>query len=245
MNALKRYFILLIIPAFAGCDDENAFDCVKTVGSITSYELKVSEISAVEVIGDIQVTIENGVEQRITLTTGENLYPKIDFEVIDGKLFVTDNNKCSWVRKYGNSKLIIKSDNIASIKNSGSRDVRSVGTYNFTGELTLTSQNTSGDYHLNVNGGQLNISSNKVSNFYITGNLNQLNVGFYSGQGRFEGKNLTVNSVNVFHRGSNDIIVNPVHSLSGSIESYGNIVVYGMPDAVEIEQNGVGQVIYK
>ena len=98
---------------------------------------------------------------------------------------------------------------------------------------------------MDVSGDHLKISSNKVSNFYIQGQLSNLTVGFYSGQGRFEGENLVVNSVNVFHRGSNDIIVKPMQSLSGSIESYGNIVVHGVPDVVDIEYNGTGQVIYK
>ncbi|MDH5365796.1 MAG: DUF2807 domain-containing protein [Cyclobacteriaceae bacterium] len=239
-----RYIVLLITVSFWGCDNENAFDCVKTVGDFSTYEIALPSFTEIEIIGDISLQIENSIEQSVSLTTGQNLYPKIDLKVVDGKLTVADNNDCSWVRKYGNTTLHIKSNNITSIKNSGSRNVNSIGTYNIANNLYLISKNASGDYYLDVTGRELRISSNKVSNFYINGSIEKLFVGFYSGQGRFEGTDLIANNVNIFHRGSNDMMVNPQLLLTGSIEAFGNLIVTNVPDSVNIIQNGPGQVIY-
>lgn len=244
MTRLKRYFILVIIGSFLGCDNENAIDCLKTVGDFTTYEIEHSAFTEIEINGDIALNIENSIEQSVSLTTGQNLYPKIDFVIVDGKLTISDNNDCSWVRKYGNTTLHIKSNNITSIRNNGSRDVNSVGIYNIENSLFLFSKNASGDYYLDVTGRELKISSNKVSNFYINGSIEKLFVGFYSGQGRFEGADLMVNNINIFHRGSNDMIVYPQLLLTGSIEAFGNLIVMNGPDSVNIIRNGSGQVIY-
>lgn len=238
MRTLKRYSIVLIVVAFVGCDNEDAFDCIKTVGDINHHELDLEGFNKIELIGDIQLYIENSETQSVLLATGDNLFPKIDLEVVDGQLTISDNNKCTWARDYGNTVVTVKSNGISLIKNSGSRDVVSIGTYNIDKELYLISQNASGDYYLDVSGNYLNISSNKVSNFEITGSLEKLYVGFYSGHGRFEGQNLTANTVSIFHRGANDILVKPTLLLDGSIESFGDIVVYGQPEVVDIEYNG-------
>lgn len=245
MTILKRYTFLLFIILLISCNDENAFDCVKTVGNTSTYTIDLPSFNEIEIIGDIQLYLENSTDQIVSLTTGENLFPKINFEVVDGLLTVSDNNRCNWARKYGNTILTIKSNNITAIKNSGSRDINTIGTYNYSGKFTLTSVNASGDYYLNIKGDMLRISSNKVSNFYINGTVDDLFVGFYSGQGRFEGEKLYATSVKLFHRGSNDIIVKPLETLTGSIESFGNIVVHGQPSLVDVEQNGEGEIIYK
>jgi len=242
----KRYisYIILLSILLISCDDENAFDCVKKVGDISTYEIILPEFNKIEIIGDITLNIENDINQSVSLSTGQNLYPKIDFEVVDGKLTVSDKNYCTWVREYGNTTLHIKSNNITSIKNSGSRSVNSVGVYTIDNSLTLFSKNASGDYYMDVAGKELKVSSNKISNFYINGEIEKLFVGFYSGQGRFEGANLITKNIKVFHRGSNDIIINPQLLLTGSIEAFGNLIVMNTPDSINIVKNGKGQLLF-
>ncbi len=66
--------------------------------------------------------------------------------------------------------------------------------------------------------------SNNLSFYYIDGVVETLYVGFYSGSGRFEAENLIAQNVIIFHRGTNDVIVNPQQSLTGELRGTGDLI---------------------
>ncbi len=51
----------------------------------------------------------------------------VDAIVVDGKLILTDNNSCNYVRNYGVTKIYITSPNITEIRSSTQYDVSSDG----------------------------------------------------------------------------------------------------------------------
>jgi len=101
-----------------------------------------------------------------------------------------------------------------------------------------------GDFLINVNNNQLVIQSNNVSRFYISGTTTQGLFEFYAGDSRIEAQNLTAQDIIVFHRGSNDMIVKPINSITGKMVSTGNIVLKNNPPLVDVQQLYQGQVIY-
>jgi len=48
----------------------------------------------------------------------------------------------------------------------------------------------------------------------------------------------------VYHRGSNDMIVNPQISLTGELRGTGNLISLNTPPIVEIDQLYTGQLIF-
>jgi hypothetical protein len=101
-----------------------------------------------------------------------------------------------------------------------------------------------GDFLLNVNNDYLHIESNNVSRFYLSGQTNQANLFFSFGDGRIEAQNLIAQTITVYHRGSNDMIVNPIQSISGTMNSTGNIILKNVPSVVDVQQLFSGHVIY-
>ncbi len=87
--------------------------------------------------------------------------------------------------------------------------------------------------------------SNNISSFYISGQVVDLFIGFYSGAGRFEGENLEAQNIDVYHRGSNDMVVNPQQSLTGELRGTGDLISLNSPPIVEIEQLYTGQLIFQ
>ena len=69
-------------------------------------------------------------------------------------------------------------------------------------------------------------------------------VGFFSGSGRFEGENLIAQNVEISHRGSNDMIVNPILSLTGIIRGTGDVIVINQPPLVDVEEIYIGELIF-
>ena len=102
-----------------------------------------------------------------------------------------------------------------------------------------------GDFRLQVNADNLRVTANNLSSFYISGETNKLYVGFFSGTGRFEGANLTAQEVSIYHRGSNDIIVNPQQLLTGELRGTGDLISKNNPPNVEVEQFYTGELIFE
>ena len=97
---------------------------------------------------------------------------------------------------------------------------------------------------MNVNNSQLVIENNNVSRYYISGNTDEALLNFYAGDGRIEAPNLIAQSIKVYDRGSNDMIVRPIQSITGTMVSTGNIILMDYPPIVDVQQLYIGHIIY-
>tara|TARA_R110002073_G_scaffold148335_3_gene301419 strand:- start:15297 stop:16013 length:717 start_codon:yes stop_codon:yes gene_type:complete len=232
------------------CNSEDALDCFQTEGNIVQQEIVVSSFEKIVVNRDIELIVKEGSDYRVIIETGENLLNDVLVIVVDNELQLTDNNTCNYVRDYGNTKVYVTAPNITEIRNSSQYEVSSEGILTFP-ELSLVSEDfnapgsfTVGDFRLQINNDKLRVVTNNISSFYMSGTVNSLFVGFYAGAGRFEGENLIAQSVDVFHRGSNDMIVNPQISLTGELRGTGNLISVNQPPTVEVEQFYTGELIF-
>ncbi|QNK76352.1 head GIN domain-containing protein [Winogradskyella undariae] len=242
-------YILMCLLLFT-CNSEDANDCFQTSGSIIQQEVIVSSFEGVFVNRDIELILKEAPEYKVIIETGENLINDVKVEVIGNQLVLTDNNSCNYVRDYGITKVFVEAPNLIEIRTSTQYDILSDGILNYP-NLTLFSEDfnsenefTVGDFKLSINANNLSIQSNNLSFFYIEGNVEDLFVGFYSGSGRFEGEYLIAQNVNVYHRGTNDMIVNPQQSLSGELKSTGNLFSVNEPPDVDIDRLYTGQLFF-
>ncbi|NRR90312.1 DUF2807 domain-containing protein [Winogradskyella undariae] len=246
MKKLTYLFVLL----FLSCNSEDANDCFQTSGDLIQQEVIVSSFERILVNRDVELIIKEAAEYKVVVESGENLINDVIVEVVGNQLILIDNNSCNFVRDYGITKVFVETPNLTEISTSTQYDISSDGVLNYD-NLTLYSESfntdndfTIGDFRLTINSERLNITSNNLSFFYIDGNVEDLFVGFYAGAGRFEGENLIAENVNVFHRSSNDMIVNPQQSLSGELKSTGNLFSVNEPPDVDIERLYTGQLFF-
>jgi hypothetical protein len=140
---------------------------------------------------------------------------------------------------------------LKSIRNSSEYAVYCDDTLHFP-ELTLISENYSeprspatGDFYLKINNRRLTIVSNNLSRFLIQGKTEYLNVNFYAGLSRFEGKNLRADIIRVLHNSANDMEVFPVNEIHGDLYSTGNLLIYNTPPVIDVTEHYRGKVIFK
>jgi len=245
----KLYYIGIVVLIFA-CNSEDASDCFQTEGNIVQQEFDVNSFEHILVNRDVELIVKQGSEHQVIIETGENLLSNVLAEVVNNELQLTDYNSCNYVRDYGITKVYVTAPNITRIRNSSQYEVSSDGILTFP-ELSLISEDfvvpdnfTVGDFRLEIEGDKLDVIANNISSFYLSGTVNDLFIGFYSGAGRFEGENLIAQNVDVFHRGSNDMIVNPQISLTGELRGTGNLISVNQPPMVEVEQFYTGELIF-
>ncbi len=200
---------------------------------------------------DIELIIKEGLEYEVVLETGENLMNDVEAFVVSNELILTDNNSCNYIRDYGITKIYVTAPNLTTIRSSTQYDISSDGILNFP-NITLVCEDfntpgsfTVGDFRIQINSTRLRLVSNNISSFYISGQVDDLFIGFYSGAGRFEGENLEAQNIDVYHRGSNDMVVNPQQSLTGELRGTGDLISLNNPPIVEIEQLYTGQLIFE
>lgn len=245
----KFLYIFVITISIIGCDSENANDCFKAAGSIIQQEINLSSFDKIIIHEGVSLIIKEGPTQQVIIESGQNLISDVSVDVSNNQLIVKDKTSCNFVRDYGLTKVYVTAPNITEIRNSSELAVRSDGILTYP-NLTIQSEDYQsdylnvGDFYLSVNNSKLTITSNGISNFYIDGQTTNLTVGFFSGDSRFEGKDLIATNVTVTHKSSNDILVNPQEKIEGAIFSLGDVIVFNQPAIVDVIEHYRGRLIF-
>lgn len=246
---IKKLTYLVIFISIFSCSSEDANDCFQNAGTTIQKEILVSDFERILVNRDVELIINEAANFSVIVETGENLLNDVEVIVVGNQLQLTDNNTCNMVREYGTTKMYVSAPNIKEIRNSSQFDVSTSGVLNYP-ELKLISENfneadafTIGDFRMTLNVSELTITSNNLSSFYISGAAENATIGFFSGIGRFEGRDLIAQKVSIYHRGSNDIIVNPIQELKGDLYGTGNLISVNTPSVLEVTQHYQGRLI--
>lgn len=233
-----------------GCDSDNVSDCLQTSGKLVHKEMSVQAFDKILVNRDVVLVVQQGIDHSVRIETGENLLNDIDVKIIDNQLQLTDNNTCNYVREYGITTIYVTVPDLKEIRSSTQYDISSKNVLVFD-NLTLISEDYNekesfpvGDFRLEVDTNKLRIVTNNISSQYISGKTNDLYVGYFAGAGRFEGANLIAQHVQISHRGSNDMIVNPQQSLTGVLRGVGDLISINRPSVVDVEQLYSGSLIF-
>tara|TARA_B100000427_G_C15436226_1_gene563101 strand:- start:119 stop:868 length:750 start_codon:yes stop_codon:yes gene_type:complete len=247
---MKFRNLILAIILFVSCDNDSVWDCIQLSGEQTSKVFSVENFDKIVVNRDINLIIRQGNDFNVEVYTGINLLDDINATVNNGELQLIDSNYCNFVRDYGETTFIVTAPDIIQIRNNSQYKIISEGILHYS-DLTLISDDYNnsdnvavGDFELELNSSIIRVISNKLSSFYLSGNVNEISIEFYSGFGRFEGENLISNFVNIYHRGENDIIVNPQISLVGELRSTGNLIATNTPDIVDVAEYYTGSLIF-
>jgi len=246
----KLSFILSFLLIIA-CDIEDTGDCFKKAGSIIQQKIIVSSFDKVLVNRDIELIIKEGITQSVIIETGKNLINDVVAEVVDGRLTLTDNNTCNYIRDYGITKVYVTSSSITEIRSSTQYEISSDGVLSYP-SLTVLSEDFSapesfniGDFRLQIDNTNFNLVFNNLSVCYITGQTDNLNITFAAGTSRFEGRNLIAQKVTLSNRGSNDMIVNPQQEIKGKISGIGDVISVSVPPIINVEEVYRGRLIFE
>jgi hypothetical protein len=248
----KFVFLFLALNLFIGC--EKPYDCVKSSGPIQSKIFEGLNFSKLLINKRINVVLIEGPTHKVEVRTGENLINDIEVIVEGDLLKLSDNTSCNWVREYGNTVVYVTAPNITRINSKTEQNVSSEGVLHFP-NLHIYSMNEldgyggvgTGDFYLNLENESLTIENNDVGRYFINGTTQTLNVFFWENGGIFHGENFNANTINFYHRGSNNLFIRPINSLNGNIYNVGDVNCYSRPpqENVNVVEHYRGRLIYR
>ncbi|HEY0091065.1 MAG TPA: head GIN domain-containing protein [Flavobacterium sp.] len=246
----KIFFCSFIILLLTGCGLSD--DCIKSSGDVVSKEIEVPQDTNFEIIyvnAGIGMVLTQGDEYSVRIEGGDNFIDEIKAEISNNTLRLTDGSGCNWVRDYGNTVVYVTAPNVIEIYSNTEQTIRSNGVLTYP-ILRLYAMDFFGgvgtnDFYIEVDNYQLVVESNNVSAFYVTGRTGNMLLNFYDGVGRFEGPDFLAESIEIFHRGSNDMIIHPVDSLTGDIYSTGNVISKTHPEHIDVIEHYSGRLLFE
>ena len=247
---MKNLLYLLSVVVLFSCNSEDVPDCFQNSGAIITKEFTVTPFTKITVFENVEMIIKEAPNYKVTVSTGEYLMNDVEVNVEGNRLKLYDNNGCNLTRDYGITKIYVEAPNVDEIRSSTGLTIRSNGVLSYP-TLKLLSEDDSGDFtrdgnfELEVNTTNLSVTVNALSSCFISGTTDQLTLFYASGDSRFEGRNLIAQEVNIFHRGTNDLTVNPQVKLKANLVSTGNVISVNTPPNLDIQEPYVGRVIFE
>ncbi len=248
---MKKIILLLsVFITLVSC--EKPSECIESTGATTTRTVAVNPFTRIKAYRGIAIVLTQGPVCAVSIESGQNLIDNIEVTQVDNQLILKDNTTCNWLRDYGQTTVYITAPNIEEIYSKTDRDISSNGPLTYP-NLTIRSLDKNGDgevgagtgdFYLTINNNTLDIESNNVSRFYLSGATTNAVFNFWAGDSRIEGENLIAQNIAVYHRGSNDMIVKPIQQITGTMVSTGNIILKNNPPVVNVQQLYQGHIIY-
>lgn len=245
------FTFLFLNISFNSCDSENASDCFQDTGEIVRNEVEVQDFEKITVFENVTLVIKQGDTQKVEIETGENLRDEVAAVVKDRRLILTDTNDCNYVRKYGATVVYVTTSNLTEIRSSTGFPIRSDGVLSF-GSLSLFSESftnpeaetTDGEFNLDLDVSSLRITVNGIAYFNLRGNVENFNINIAAGDSRIEAEELVAQNININHRGSNDVLIDPQLKISGVLRGTGDVLSYTRPVEIDVQELYNGRLIF-
>ena len=249
---MKKILVIISVLFIVSCNSESAPDCFQNSGDVITKDFPVTAFSKITVFDNVELILKEGPDHKVRVSTGEFLMDDIDVALEGNRLKLYDNNGCNITRDYGITKIYVEAPNVTEIRSSTRLPIRSEGVLNYP-ELNLLSEDFNatesgirvGIFDLEVNATTIKATVNGLSTIYISGQTTNLNVSYVAGDARFEGRFLIADNVSIFHRGTNDMIVNPQLKLKANLVSTGDVISINTPADLDLQEQYTGRVIFE
>ncbi len=226
------YFTLVALLA-TGCD----MNCIQGEGTVEERVLEMPSFTGIEVGGSMQVTIEKGTPQQITVSAQPNLLDLLNTEV-KGDVWRIRTSQC-WTSGADFKVHIITPSLINSVEAQGSADVHTQDVFG-TGSVKLSTEGSSTITVAGINEKKVDLDISGSGAITIHGTCGELNASL-SGSGDLYGQNLTANEASVKVSGSGSATFTAISKLDAQVSGSGTVRYGGKPN-VNSKISGSGSV---
>lgn len=236
--------LLLLSLLNQSCDDENAFDCIKSTGVIITEKREVGDFNHVYLEDNVNLYLSTETSSTVSIEAGKNIVPKIHLFTRNDTLFISNKNKCNWTRSYKvpiNVRLGINQTKL-TITAMGYGEIKSLDTLRIP-SLTVLSLNGGSNVTLTIRSDEAWIYTNSHASMQVAGEATNVLMWINEGIGRISAENLQAQNCRVINSGSNEIRVFPIQELTAEIIANGTIAYYNEPLKISSTIKGSGKLI--
>lgn len=232
------------------CDSKSAWDCIKTPGTGIEYEETVEDFHSVTVRGHMDVVLIQDSTRKLKVKTRQNLVRDVQVEVVDGVLFLEDLGHCDIFKNRSYTTVYVSAPKLMNIRNASTGTITNEGVWK-QDKIALIAENhqdpsyyNNGVFNMHLETGSLSVLANGTSLFQLEGDAEYADIAVFSGGARVEAESMPIQTIKVYHRGSNHLLLQPMQAIHGEILFTGDVRVYSTPEIVEVEEKYSGRLIF-
>lgn len=240
MNQNLLYVFLLFL--LFSCKKGEEAGCFTKTGDVKKETRYLENFDEIILYDNINVILIQGTENKAEIEAGENLIPGISLENNNGKLTITNENRCNWSRSYKIPvNVYITFVNLRTVTHYGAGKVSNEDTINQI-YFGINQFNGAGDFDLTVNCDSLiALMHTGAGNLYAKGNANYGYL-YSAGNSIFHCENLITQNMHVNNKTTGDFYVHADQSLLVEVRSNSTVYYKGNP-ALNIFRYALGEVI--
>jgi hypothetical protein len=244
MKKLRILFYFIIALGVASCDKANRCDCFKSTGSITREHRTIPGFNKISVSDNINLYILQDTFCSIIVEAGEHLISSIKTEVTDSCIYLTNENKCNWVRSFKNKvNIYLRYKRIKGlIYNTGSGNISTMDTlytdyFQFddiagSGNINFKIVSNTSWFNLHTGPADLTVSGRSgVSYLYSAGN------------GKADLSHFPSGFLYITNNSTNNCYTNVEKLIEAQIGYVGDIYYTGNPYSISTKITGSGKLI--
>jgi hypothetical protein len=238
-HSISFIFAGLLLNACGG----NAPDCMKSTGKITKEQRTISPFNTIQLSGNVNLILTDDTTGVITVEAGEHLLKKIKTEMDGGRLNITNENTCNWVRSFKEPRNIY-----IGIKNA--TNIFHYGPGIISTERQIMKDSLfmhlygNGSINLNLDSKYVWLDMDKLGDFTLRGKTETL-LAYIIGTGQLNSEGMSSKKTYVTSKGQGDASVRSDSLMAAYIENSANVYYSGTPVVIGGSSTGKGQLIKK
>jgi hypothetical protein len=243
MNKVVFSLLGLLTVFVYSCKKENAGDCFKSVGTQTEEMRQLAPFDHIHVDKDVDVVLVPDTQEFVIVRCGDNLIDLIKTEVTGTELYITNKNKCNWVRNFETPiKAEVHLKSIYSLYFTGSGQITSADTLR-SANLKIETYNASGNIDLVVRNGWNELVQHTGNADIKVSGIAPYNTMYTGGNGFLDCRGLKCSESYVLHRGTGNVYTTATNYLGVKITLIGDVYYTGTPLAISDTITGTGRLI--
>lgn len=244
---MRLIFSIFLIIGLFSCKKASDRACVKSIGNVMVIENDLADFNHLYLGPHLRFNLVQDTINKIKIKGGENVISFVKTDFIDGRLHITNENKCNFLRSYKKKiEVELHVKKLQNIEFDATEPVFCENTI-ITDYLSVTINESAGRFHLDLNAEVLYTVVNKNwGNFELNGAVNfyKVNLG---GNAFGDATGLSVmDSIHVISRSGRDLDINANGVLLRSqLFSTGNVGYIGTPSLIDHTSFDEGELVNK
>lgn len=227
LSSLNRSLFVVALMVFVSSCGDAPFTNGKEITETRWFD---EDITSLYVYDDVDVTLIEADTFRIEVTTGENLMPKITSNVVDGALYLRNENTRLWARSYDYTLDIkVYHKGITHINYMSWGDLKSEGclSSDTIKKFDLFVEHGSGHIDLNLNCDSLIVQSNDGTSKITVAGTSDYSVYFHNARNNIYALDMISKKAIAYINYEGSIYVNCTDTLIAEIHDFGCIYYKG------------------
>jgi len=235
----------LLVIGCISCEKEHRGDCLKRTGPMETEVRELENFRKLSIEGRMNVRISMDTANSIEIEAGDNLMDGLVTEIISGKLFIYNNNRCNWARSYKKEiNMHLRLKRLVNIEFMGSGNIESTDTLHLE-SMEIHMHQASGSVDLTMQAESLKLDIKTGPGDITIKGKSQLTELFSGGNGTLELSQLNSRTVLLNNSGTGDFEIYVEEAMWGSIHGDGNVYFSGPGEVKELTTTANGKLLFR